>query len=111
MRRFTSVAVPTTGIGVVTVVLLAGEVMTAVGGVVSPGTTALTARGVEPTIAPMVAPMVELPAAAPVATPAGVMVAAPVLLDHSTTPVRSWLVPSVSTPVAVKPTVWPTRMC
>src|SRR5262245_59391472 len=88
LKKLGSVAVPMIWVGPVTVASFAGDVMAAVGAIVS-GTVAFTSSVVDPMIPPRVAAIVVLPTAVPVATPALVIVAtAGALLVHVTASVR-----------------------
>src|SRR5687768_10032493 len=96
------------GVGPVMIALPAGDEKVPPGAVPS-AIVGWTVSSVVPSIPFRMALMVAVPAAAAVATPvAGLIVAAPESLLQVASPARLWLVPSVSTPVAVNATVSPT---
>ena len=109
LRKWASVAVPRICVRPVTVPPLAGCVMIAVGGTLSPGARAATLSVAWPERPPAVAVRVVAPGPAACATPAAFTVATAVAVeDHTTNAVMSSPVPSLLIEVALYGTFSPT---
>jgi hypothetical protein len=111
LRKLASLAVPMMGTAVAILAPSAGEVIAAVGSVLSSAVASATLKTVLPVTPAWLALMVVLPSPSAVATPAASMLATVGLLLAQTRPLFSGrLEPLERMPVAVKACVWPLRI-